>query len=275
MFAVKLLTMLNAFKIYLAYISVSFRSQMQYRASFIMQSTGQFLINGVEFLGIWALFDRFGSIGGWGLAEVALLYGMVNSAFALTDATSRGFDTFATMVKSGDFDRLLLRPRSTALQLAGQELTLRRVGRFLQGLIILLWACSALNVTWTVGKIVFLMCSMLGGSCFFYGLLILQATAAFWTTESLELANITTYGGVETAQYPLHIYRPWFRKFFTFVLPLAFVNYYPAMLIVGNGEAAEIPAVLLYFSPLFGIFFLAISLQIWKIGTRHYRSTGS
>jgi ABC-type uncharacterized transport system permease subunit len=33
------------------------------------------------------------------------------------------------MVKAGDFDRILLRPCSTVLQLLGQELTLRRVGR--------------------------------------------------------------------------------------------------------------------------------------------------
>lgn len=267
--------MTDTFKIYLAYISVSFRSQMQYRASFIMQSVGQFLINGIEFLGIWALFDRFGSIAGWSLPEVALLYGMVNSSFALTDAISRGFDQFAMMVKSGDFDRLLLRPRSTALQLAGQELTLRRVGRFLQGLVVLLWAVNAQELVWSVPQILFLICCILGGSCFFYGLLVLQATAAFWTTESLELANITTYGGVETAQYPLEIYRPWFRKFFTFVLPLAFVNYFPAMLITGHHEAVEIPAFLLYFSPVFGVIFLAVSLQVWKFGVRHYCSTGS
>ena len=49
---------------------------------------------------------------------------------------------------------------------------------------------------------------------------MLQATLAFWTTETLEIVNTVSYGGVETAQYPLSIYRPWFRHFFTFVVPL-------------------------------------------------------
>ncbi len=267
--------MINAFKVYLAYISVSIRSQMQYRASFIMQTLGQFLINGIEFFGIWALFNRFENLAGWSLAEVALLYGMVNSAFALTDATSRGFDLFGNMVKSGDFDRLLLRPRSTALQLAGQELTLKRVGRFMQGFVVLIWASQTLGIEWTVGKTFFLACSILGGSCFFYGLLVLQATAAFWTTESLELANITTYGGVETASYPMKIYKPWFRKFFTYVLPLAFVNYYPATAITGKTTDMAVPDFVLYGSPVVGLIFLTIALQFWKVGVRHYRSTGS
>jgi ABC-2 type transport system permease protein len=43
----------------------------------------------------------------------------------------------------------------------------------------------------------------------------------------LEIVNCTTYGGVETAQFPITIYRPWFRAFFTFVIPLATINYFP------------------------------------------------
>ena len=64
------------------------------------------------------------------------------------------------------------------------------------------------------------MFAIAGGVCLFIGLIILQATSAFWTTESLEVWNAFTYGGVTMSQYPLSIYRPWFRRFFTFVIPL-------------------------------------------------------
>src|SRR5262245_11977613 len=111
--------MTNALHLYLRYLGISVRSQMEYRASFVMMTLGQFALTGIEFLGIWALFDRFKSLRGWSLAEVALLYGMVNLAFALGEGIARGFDTFPNLVKTGDFDRLLLRPRSTALQVAG------------------------------------------------------------------------------------------------------------------------------------------------------------
>ena len=73
---------------------------------------------------------------------------------AFADAAAFGFDKFGDMVKSGDFDRLLLRPRSTALQLAGQELMLRRVGRLAQGLAILLWASAFLDFGWGPDKVV-------------------------------------------------------------------------------------------------------------------------
>ena len=113
--------MLDAVRLYARYIEISVRGQMQYRASFVMLTLGHFVATAVEFVAIVALFDRFGSLQGWRLEEVAFLYGVVNISFSISDAASRGFDLFGNMVKSGDFDRLLVRPRSTALQLAGRS----------------------------------------------------------------------------------------------------------------------------------------------------------
>ena len=267
--------MSGALYLYFRYIETSIRSQMQYRASFIMLSLGHFAGTGIEFIGILVLFERFNAIHGWMLPEVAFLYGLVNVAFSVADAATRGFDMFGGMVKSGDFDRLLLRPRSTALQLAGQELTLRRVGRLAQGLLILLWAAAALDVSWTLPKATLAVGAIAGGAALFSGLIVLQATLAFWTTETLEIMNTVTYGGVETAQYPLVIYRPWFRKFFTYVVPLACVSYFPALAILGRPDPLGSPIWFQYLSPLIGVGFLVLALQVWKIGVRHYVSTGS
>jgi ABC-2 type transport system permease protein len=261
---------MNALQLYSRYAAVSLRSQMQYRASFIMQSIGAFLITGFEFVAVWMLFDRFGELRGWSLAETALLYGMISVTFAIADAIGRGFDQFAVMVKAGDFDRLLLRPRSTVLQLIGQELTLRRVGRFLQGALILAFAIAFLDIQWNIPRLALMIVSITCGVCLFLGLLILQATSAFWTTESLEVWNAFTYGGVFMSQYPLSIYRTWFARFFTFVVPLACIDYYPALAILGRDSSAKH-----WIAPLAGVIFLLISLQVWKFGVRHYRSTGS
>lgn len=264
--------MTDAMHLYARYVAVSLKSQLQYRASFVMTTVGYVLLTGIEFFGIWALFDRFGSLRGWRLAEVALLYGTVNVAFALAEGVGRGFDTFALLVKSGDFDRLLLRPRPTALQVAGLECQLMRVGRLLQGLAVLGWGAAHLGIAWTLPKAALLLGAIGGGACLFYGLLVIQATIAFWTVESLELFNTVTYGGIETAQFPLSIYRPWFRLFFTWVVPLACVNYLPAQAILGRpGGAGLWP----WLSPLVGVLFLLAALQVWNFGVRHYRSTGS
>ena len=215
---------MNTLRLYRRYIGVSIRSQMQYRTSFLMTALGLLIVTTGEFFAIWAMFDRFGSLRGWRLAEVAMFYGLITVGFALAGAIGRGFDVFPSMVKSGDFDRLLLRPRSTAFQVAAGNLPLHRAGRLLNGAIVLLCAVTALDVVWTPARIALLGFAIIGGMCLFCGLFVLQATLAFWTTETLEIMNTVTYGGTETGQYPLSIYAPWFRKFFTFVVPLACVS---------------------------------------------------
>ena len=268
--------MYSPVRLYFRYVAVSLRSQMQYRASFVMLTMGHFLVTGIEIVGIWALFERFGTLRGWRLEEVALFYGIVNVGFAIAEATARGFDMFPAMVKSGDFDRVLLRPRSAALQIAARHLQLMRIGGLAQGLVVLLWAAAALEVAWTPARAGLAVAAILAAAALFYGLFVAQATLAFWTIETLELMNTVTYGGTETAQYPLSIYRPWFRKFFTFVVPLACVAYFPVLAILGRGDPVVAPAVWFrWCAPLVGVVFLGAALQAWRFGVRHYRSTGS
>jgi len=266
----------NAARLYLRYVGVSVRGQMQYRASFLMLALGQFLVTGMEIVGIWALFARFKSLGGWRLEEVALFYGLIHVAFAIAEGAGRGFDIFPGMVKSGEFDRLLLRPRSTVFQVAAREVQLMRVGRLAQGLVVLVWAAAALDVQWSAARIALLVFTILGGVCLFAGLFVLSATLAFWTTETLEIFNTVTYGGTETGQYPLSIYKGWFRRFFTFVVPLACVSYFPALAILGRDDpVAGSPVWFRWAAPAVGAAFLALSLLAWRVGVRHYRSTGS
>jgi ABC-2 type transport system permease protein len=266
---------MNELALYFRYIGISIRGQLQYRSSFILQAIGHGLMTGIEFLGVWALFHRFGQLRGWSLPEAAMFYGTISVTFSIADALARGFDQFGNMVKGGDFDRLLVRPRSTVVQLIGQEFTLRRVGRFAQGIVVLAWAFSALHLSLSISTAALLLLAILGGVCLFSGLVVLQATSAFWTTESLEVWNAFTYGGVFMSQYPVAIYRPWFRQFFTFVIPLACVNYFPVIAVLRRKDPLGSPALFQWLAPLAGIAFLAVALQVWKFGVRHYRSTGS
>jgi viologen exporter family transport system permease protein len=267
---------MNALQLYLRYVAISLRGQMQYRASFLAQASAQLLITAGEFLGLAAVFQRFKQINGWTLAEVALFYGIIGLAFAIAEAVPRGFDLFNRIIRAGDFDRLLLRPRSTTLQILGMELQLMRIGRFSQALVVLIWASNSIDIHWTASKLALLVLSILGGACLFSGLFVLQATLCFWTVESIEIVNCTTYGGVEAAQFPVTIYRPWFRHILTWVIPLATINYLPAHAILGRVESTlGAPLWAQWAAPLVGVVFLFICLQIFQLGVRRYTSTGS
>ncbi|NLV89667.1 MAG: hypothetical protein GX021_09955 [Tissierellia bacterium] len=110
-------------------------------------------------------------------------------------------------MRTGDFDRVLLRPRTTILQVLGHNIQMMRIGRFGQGLIVLIWSISKLNIKWTLGKILLLLGSIIGGNLLFSGLIVLQATLSFWSVQSLEIINSFTYGGVRqlTLTYLEHL----------------------------------------------------------------------
>lgn len=253
------------------YLLILFKSQMQYRASFLLMSVGQFFIPFTVFAGLYFLFERFGDIEGWTFYEVALVFGVIHMAFALAECLSRGFDTFSSLVVSGEFDRLLVRPRGTVLQVLGSKFEFTRIGRVIQSLIVLGWALGGLTVEWTGWKIVVLLLMILGGAAIFAGIFMIMAALCFWTIQGLEVANVFTDGGREMAQYPLSIYQKRITRFFTFVIPFGCVNYLPLLYLLGREDTPFYYSLL----PLAGFAFLAPCWLAWRIGVRHYRSTGS
>ncbi len=262
-------------RLYFRLISINIKSQMQYRASFMMMMVGNLLVTFIEFISIMVLFARFGSLRGWQLPEVAMFYGLINVSWALSEAFARGFDKFDQQVITGEFDRTLLRPRSTGLQVLAHDFLALRAGRFLQGLAVLIWAAVNIGVVWDGGKVALLVFSIAGGIMIYTGLLILQATMCFWSTQSLEVMNSFTYGGTYALQWPLPIFNRWFGRVFIFVVPLACVNYFPMLAILDKADVLNYPIWFQWTSPLTGILFLAVSLLVWQFGVRHYHSTGN
>jgi ABC-2 type transport system permease protein len=249
---------------------------MQYPANVLLLAVGQFSGNIVEILAVWALFDRFGSVHGWRFGDAAMFYGIVNVSFAVADFLARGFDVLGTqLIKTGSFDRILLRPRTATVQLIGHDLRLARAGRFLQGVVVLVIATVSLDFSWDAVAIALALWTIAGGVALFFGVMVFQGALSFWTTESLEAMNLLTYGGVQAAQFPLSIYEPWFRSFLIFVVPIGCVAYFPVLAILGLPDPLGAPDWLLPLTPLAGFAFLGVSFIAWRAGVSKYTSTGS
>jgi ABC-2 type transport system permease protein len=259
--------------LYFKYLRMLFKAQMQYRASFLLLSIGQCVAPLTVFAGLYILFQRFGQIQGWSFYEVALTFGVIHMAFSISECFARGFDSFSVLVGGGDFDRLLVRPRGTVVQVMGSRFEFTRIGRLAQGTIVLVWAIAGLDIVWTAPKLATLALMVTSGVFIFTGIFILAATLCFWTIQGLEVANIFTDGGREMAQYPLNIYEKWATRFFTFVIPFGCVNYYPLLYVLDRTNSG--PDIAYMLAPLAGIAFIIPCLLVWRFGVRHYRSTGS
>lgn len=114
--------------IYFKYIRMVLKSFAQYRLSMWLTLTAQFFVSFFAFIGMYLLFERFGTINGWSFGEVSICFAVIQTSFAVTECFARGFDTFSQQIIAGDFDRVLLRPRSTVLQVFGSSFEVTRFG---------------------------------------------------------------------------------------------------------------------------------------------------
>jgi len=265
--------------IYRKLIGAQVRAQMQYRTSFALEAIAQFVGNILDFVVVVIFFSRLTALDSWTLPEIGLLYGLSGVAFGLADMVIAGFDYAyfgPNMVRLGEFDRVLTRPVSAFLQVLTSQFTLKRLGRIGQGAIVLGWAMIALGDIWTPVKIAYLLIVIISAAFFFGGLFVFGSGISFWTVESLETMNMATYGGEFMTQYPMRIYGDFIRSLFTFVIPMAFINYYPTLWLLDKPDPLGGPiALLALIAPFICLLMFAIGVQLWRVGVRHYASTGS
>jgi len=267
----------DALRLYGLLVRALLRGQLQYRASFLLDVLAVMTVTLTEFGALALTMQRFHTVGGWTLGEVAFLYGLVELSFGLMDMLFGGFDPpfFARHVRQGTLDQLLLRPVSLTLQIFGSDFQLRRLGRVVLGAGILTFALATTPIEWTLVKVAYMPLVVLGMVLFFGGLFIIGGTLTFWTVESVEAMNILTYGGSYLISYPMSIYQEWLRRLFTFVIPALFLNYQPALFFLGKPDPFGMPVFTQFLAPAAGAAVIVVALRFWRYGLKHYQSTGS
>ncbi|MER3406138.1 MAG: hypothetical protein C4289_14075 [Chloroflexota bacterium] len=263
------------FVLYWRLVGAQVRSQMQYKVSFLLNLTGAFLATIIDFLAVAVLFTRLPHLAGWSLGEVALLYGMSSVSFALAEMLSAALDEFDVYIAHGTFDRVLVRPLRAFFQVLTEDFRLRRLGRLSQGALVLWLALAYLDLRWTPDKVALLAVALGSGFVIYFSILVLGAVFCFWTVQGKEATNIFTYGGDFMTSYPLEIYSDWLRKFATFIVPLAFVNYYPALYLLDRTDPFGLPGWVRLLSPLVAILLALLAWAAWTLGVRRYQSAGS
>lgn len=250
------------------------RSQLQYRLSAVLQILGTMLLALLDLVTIVVIFDKVPALDGWRLEEMALLYGIASISFAVTDLLIGHLDRLPQMIRDGTFDQVLVRPLPSLLQVVASDFALRRVGKALQGLGVLVWAVVAVDVDWTLGRAAMIPLAIVSGTVIYAGVWVALATIAFWIVDAIELVNAFTYGGNFLSQYPVTIFGRWLRGLVIFVVPIAFVAYFPALYVLDKTDDLGLPDWLRFASPLVAIVVALAARLVWENAVRHYRSAG-
>jgi len=251
------------------------RSQASYRTSFVIDLAGNIGATLFDVVTVFVLFGVTRALGGFELREAMVIVGLSACSFATADLMFGSVSRIQQYVRTGLLDAVLVRPLGALPQLLMMELPLRKVSRSLFGLAVLVTALVAADVDWTPARAVLVVVAPLAGVAFFAAIFVAGATVAFWWIDSGEISSSFTYGGKDFTRYPVTVYSGWFRSLFAYGLGFAFVAYYPALALLGRADPLGLPTWVGWVAPGVAGIAVAGAAVAWRVGIRHYRSTGS
>ncbi len=243
---------------------------MQYKFSFFLSCLGQFITAFTSFFSVRFIFMQTDTVDGFTYGQVMLCFAVIMLSFSIGEAVGGGLADFPRMVNTGEFDRIMTRPRNLILQVIIPFFDFTRIGLLVQAAIVLRLALPLSKVAWTPDKIICLILMVVCGSILFFCLFMLRAAFAFFTMNSLDFLNIFTYGARQFGRYPFSVYGKKILHLLTFCIPLALIQYYPLLFLI-DGTA---PTACM-FLPCLSLLFIVPCQALFRYGIRRYKSAGS
>jgi len=249
------------------------RSSLAYPLSFWVLTVSGALITFLDFVGLALMFHTVPALGGFSLREIALLYGASGVGIGVADLLIGSVEQVGLHVRTGTLDSMLTRPVPLLVQVCADKFAIRRLGRIMQAVVV--FAYGAWWVDWTGSKLAVTVAMLIAGSAIFFSLFVAFSCIQFWTLDSTEFANAFTYGGNTMTQYPMTIFPREVVKGLTFLIPVAFVNWYPCLYLLDRPDPFGMPSWFAILSPVVAGLTMLVAGLVWRTGVRHYTSTGS
>jgi ABC-2 type transport system permease protein len=251
------------------------RASLAYRTSFWLTALGNAVTSALDFVIIVIMFLHTSALGGWSLPQVAFLYGTSGMTLGLADLTVGSLDQLGQRVRDGSVDTVLVRPAAALAQLSADRFAVRRMGRVLQSTLVLAWAVSRLHLDWTAGRLLVTLMLLICGSVIFGSVFVAGAAFQFIAADAAEVQNSVTYGGSTMLQYPPTVFARDLVRGVVYGVPLAFVNWLPAMYVLGVPNTLGLPDWFRFASPAAALLCATAAGLAWRVALRSYRSTGS
>lgn len=259
------------FRLYRVLIKQFFKTLVQSKVDFLMGLFGFFFtqVLGIAFL--YLIFDKIPNLNGWTLSQLIFIYGFAQ--------IPRGIDHLFTdniwlvawrMVVNGDFDRYMLRPMNVFFQIICEKLQPDAVGELLIGTILIIMSLSKGIVIVDGMHIVMFIVSIIAGAVIYMSIKLLFASLSFWIKRSGPFLQVA-YEMADFAKYPVEIYSKPIQFILTFVIPFAFVAYFPASYFLIQKSALTTVGI----ECLIAVILSILAYSIFKIGISKYESAGN
>ncbi|WP_419871393.1 ABC transporter permease [Candidatus Pristimantibacillus sp. PTI5] len=255
--------------LYFRFMKLIMMSRMMYKWDTFLLSFSVLIRESVTVVTLYLILTRFSEIQGWDMGTLLFMYSFVFLTYSLCIFLFTGVRDFEGAVHGGEFDGYLTKPIKPLFHvMAKKSDIMAAIGHGGLGILLFLYSFYKLGLDWSVKTAMYVLLLLFGGVLIQGALLLLCAAFTFWTTKSSEIQNIMFYQTRSFIVYPISIYPAFIKIILTFIVPLAFVNYYPVQYLVKH------EMVWLYMTPVVGIIAFGFAYIVWRMGLLRYKSTG-
>ncbi|WP_342481778.1 ABC-2 family transporter protein [Paenibacillus sp. FSL L8-0340] len=262
-------------QIYLKLINISMKSRMQYRTDFLTGILGILVFNAINISLIGIIVTRFVHLNGWSIWELVFLYSLWILGHSIFSLLFWQLTSMEEYLINGTFDQFLTRPISPLVQLLGREIQYLGIGDAIIGILGITLAYYNLGLDWSFFEFIYFLVSVLSGTGIEVAIFWMIACISFWTGRSMTASTVLWRINSMVQQYPIDIFGKWFQIVVTGIIPVAFMNFYPSIALLGKTDAYDHPNWINYMSPIVAIVLLLIASKIWSLALKRYSSSGN
>lgn len=265
---------MSTLSLYFALMTAGLKGELQYRLNFVIWVVMGIVYQLTGFVFIWVLLSRFDRIAGWSLGEIAFLYGLRLLGHGLQLLVFGYIHMLEIYVREGRFDRFLVRPVPVLLHVIVSRFPVGAIGDFASGFLLFLVASSLVAVDWSPPALAFVVLTVVGAALLEAGLKLMVAALSFRFLSTRSLVFVIDDVFNNFGNYPLKIFGGFTQFILTFGIPVAFIAYFPATVLLGRTGELFVSPVLAYFAPLAGALVLGLAILVWRHELPRYQSAG-
>jgi ABC-2 type transport system permease protein len=257
--------------LYRALFVAGLKSKLNYRADTVVMAISSLLTQGIGYIFLWVVFQRMPTVAGWTLPELICVYATVFITEGFVMLFCEGLWALSWIRHRGDFDAILVRPVSPLLQVMLSSVGPNGIATIGLGAAMIWHALPQIEVEWTVWRIVAAVGLLLSAAVVRMSTVLASSAVGFWVESPYNPALPLVHSVSNFARFPLTIYGRVLHLFLIFVVPFAFVSYYPVAFVLGKESIGWIGL----FTPLVALVCLFAGTALFRYGLRRYEGAGS
>ena len=258
------------------YTKTIMKAWFQYRVDAVLKSLAVFLREATGIIVIYFTLLKFDSLNGWNMYEMFFLFSLLFLTYGIMILFFTGLRDFGRTVRDGSFDRYILRPRGLLFQIIFVNADwFAALGHGGLGVTLFLLSAWKVGIQWNVWLAVYYIVTIAGGVLIQGAIFLFLATLNIYLLETNSLKDLFYWNMRKFAGYPISIFHKAVQVIMIYVVPFAFVNYFPCQYLLRKGDMQQYPEIFMYLTPVIGVGMFVVTYLFWKYSLRYYKSSGN